>query len=141
MRLSLGYPNEQIEKQLLLGNVGRAQLDQLKPLFSVKDFMQLSSEVKGVPISDAVLAYIMRLVKRTRDQSLCTMGLSPRASQSLAMAARAYAYVSGRDYVIPDDVQAVFPSIAGHRLKAQRSLGMESLVNKILESVDVVGEG
>lgn len=141
IRLSLGYPDQQIEKQLLLGNVGRGKLEKLKPLFSVTEFLAMSAEVSQIPISDAVLEYIMRLVKRTRDQSLCTIGLSPRASQSLAMAARAYALVSGRDYVIPDDVQAVFPSVAGHRLKAQRSLGMDSLVNKIMESVDVVGEG
>jgi MoxR-like ATPase len=141
IRLSLGYPEENVEKQLLLGNVGRGKLDNLKPLFTVAEFLAMSSEVRQINISDEVLAYIMRLVKRTRDQSLCTIGLSPRASQSLAMAARAYALVSGRDYVIPDDVQAVFPSVAGHRLKAQRSLGMDSLVNKIMESVDVVGEG
>ncbi|MEJ2062113.1 MAG: MoxR family ATPase [Reinekea sp.] len=128
LRLSLGYPDEATERQLLLGKVGRARLAQVKPLFSIDDFKAMRGQVNRVKLNEAVLGYIMRLVQATRDTSLCSLGLSPRASQSLAMAARAYALTSGRDYVIPDDVQALFPSIAGHRLKAHRSLGTESLV-------------
>jgi MoxR-like ATPase len=140
IRLSLGYPEESIEKELLMGKVGRNNLAQLKPLFTADDLKLMSELVSRVQISDAILSYIMRLVHKTRDNSVCALGLSPRASQSLAMASRAFALTNGRDYVLPDDVQAIFPAVAGHRLKAHRSLSTDSLVTQILESVDVVNE-
>lgn len=139
VRVSLGYPDESVEKGLLLGNVGRTKLESIKPILTAEQFVKLKGAVSTVQISDAILNYIMRLVHRTRDNSLCAMGLSPRASQSLANAARAFALISGRDYVTPDDVQAVFPAVAGHRLKPHRSLSSESLVAQILDSVDVLG--
>ena len=140
MRLTLGYPDEQVEKELLMGRVGRVNLTALEPLFSVDEFLTMRALVREVQVSDAILNYLMRLVQRTRDNALCALGLSPRASQSLAMASRAYAATFGRDYVTPDDVQAVFPSVAGHRLKAHRSLSTDLLVSQIMESVDVIGE-
>lgn len=141
IRISLGYPSASIEKELLLGKVGRGRMADLSPVFDIEQFAQMRAAVLKVSISDAVLNYIMRLVTASRDSSICAMGLSPRASQALALAARAYAATLGRDYVLPDDVKEVFPFIAGHRLKALRSLSTESLVTQLLESVDVVGEG
>ena len=138
IRLSLGYPSEDIEKQLLLGKVGRSNLSLLKPLFNQEAFLHMRKSIQSVKINDAVLNYIMKLVLKTRDSSLCSLGLSPRASQALAQASRAYAATFGREYVIPDDVQAVFPVVAGHRLKAHRSLSTDTLVTQILESVDVI---
>jgi MoxR-like ATPase len=138
VRISLGYPDELTEKELLKGTIGRQLLGGLAPLISSEQWPELQKEVRHVKTSDAVLNYIMRIVKRTRDGELCTLGLSPRASQSLAMAAKAYALINNRDYVIPDDVQAVFPSVAGHRLKASKSQSSELLVQRILESVSVI---
>jgi MoxR-like ATPase len=139
VRLSMGYPEESIEKQLLLGNVGRNNLKTLKPLISLEDFQTLKAAVSHVQISDAILSYIMRLVHKTRDNSLCALGLSPRASQSLANAARAFALTMNRDYVTPDDIQAVFPAVAGHRIKPHRAQRSDTLVAQILDSVDVLG--
>ena len=138
MRISLGYPEEAIEKQLLLGHVGRVNLDQLSPLLKPEQLSELRTSLKDVSISDAILDYIMRLVQKTRDSSVCALGLSPRASQSLANAARAYALTSGRDYVTPDDVQEVFAPVAAHRIKAHRSLSADTLVRQILDTVDVL---
>lgn len=140
IRLSLGYPDVDTEKQLLLGKVGRSQIKQLKPLFSLEQLQMMISKVDKVKVSDSVLDYIMRLVQHSRDASVCSLGLSPRGSQALAQASRAYALTLNRDYVLPDDVQAVFPAIAGHRLKAHRSLSTDALVNQILETVDVLAE-
>jgi len=139
IRLSLGYPDEAVEKDLLMGKVGRLRMDDLKPILKQADWPELFQRVRQVELSGAVLDYIMRLVQKTRDPAVCTVGLSPRASQSVALAARAYALTFGRDYVVPDDVQAIFPAVAGHRLKALRSLSTESLLSLILDSVDVVG--
>jgi len=141
IRLSLGYPDEEVEKQLLLGQVGRLKMSDLISVVENDDWEGMQAAVTSVQLSDAVLGYIMRLVQKSRDPAICLMGLSPRASQSIAMAARAYALSFGRDYVVPDDVQAIFPAVAGHRLKALRSLSTESLIVQIMESVDVVGEG
>lgn len=138
IRVSLGYPDESTEKALLRGEVGRTRLDDLSPLFSAEEWPSLMKEVQAVKLSDAVLGYIMRLVKRTRDGELCSLGLSPRASQGLAKAAAAYALVNKRQYVIPDDVQAVFAAVAGHRLKPSKSQSTEVLVQRILDSVDVI---
>ncbi|WP_320824698.1 MoxR family ATPase [Reinekea sp.] len=139
IRLSLGYPNEAVEKDLLMGKVGRLRMDDLQPILQQADWPDLFERVRQVELSGPVLDYIMRLVQKTRDPAVCTVGLSPRASQSVALAARAYALTFGRDYVVPDDVQAIFPAVAGHRLKALRSLSSESLLSLILDSVDVVG--
>lgn len=140
IRLSLGYPDEAAEKQLLMGQVGRNRINQLKPLFTVEQLQQMTRLVSKVSMSEAVLGYIMRLVQHTRDPEVCALGLSPRGSQALAQAARAYALTASRDYVLPDDVQAVFPAIAAHRLKAHRALRTEVLAEQILDAVDVLAE-
>ncbi|MCY1486489.1 AAA lid domain protein [compost metagenome] len=67
--------------------------------------------------SDALVDYVLRLVEATRSQPQFAWGLSPRASLALLAAARAWAFLAGRDYVIPEDVQAVLPSVTGHRLR------------------------
>ncbi|MFQ3230060.1 AAA family ATPase [Reinekea sp.] len=138
VRISLGYPDESVEKELLKGSIGRHKLQELLPIITSEQWPLLQKEVIQVSTSDAVLNYIMRLVKRTRDGEICALGLSPRASQSLAMAAKAYALISNRDYVIPDDVQAVFPAVAGHRLKACKAQNSELLVQRVLDSVAVI---
>lgn len=138
IRLSLGYPDAEVEKKLLMGEVGRQKLSAIKPLVDPKHWADLQALVGKVQMTEPVLEYIMRLVTKTRDPELCSMGLSPRGSQALALAAKAYALSFGRKYVLPDDVQAVFAAVASHRLKPIRSLSVDSLVSQILETVDVV---
>ncbi|TCS41451.1 AAA family ATPase [Reinekea marinisedimentorum] len=138
IRLSLGYPDAEVEKKLLRGEVGRQKLTDIKPLVDPKYWADMQTLVAKVQMTEPVLDYIMRLVQKTRDPELCSMGLSPRGSQALALAAKAYALTFGRKYVLPDDVQAVFSAVASHRLKPVRSLSVESLVGQILETVDVV---
>lgn len=141
IRLSLGYPDEDVEKQLLMGEVGRKRLDDIQPLVDAKHWPDLQAMVAKVQMTEPVLNYIMRLVQKTREPELCTMGLSPRGSQALAMASKAFALSFGRKYVLPDDVQAVFAAVAGHRLKPVRSLSVDSLIAQILETVDVLEAG
>lgn len=139
IRISLGYPDAAVEQDLLMGKLGRQRMADLVPILLPADWPELFGQVQQVELSGAVLGYIMRLVQKTRDPALCVVGLSPRASQSVALAARAYALSFGRDYVVPDDVQAIFPAVAGHRLKALSAMSSESLLTLILDSVDVVG--
>ncbi|MBU2862698.1 MoxR family ATPase [Reinekea forsetii] len=138
VRISLGYPSEEVEKELLLGHIGRSKIDDLKAIVDPTQWQSIQNEVESVRIAAPVINYIMRLVNRTRDGELCAVGLSPRASQQLAQASKAHALIDQRDYVIPDDVQSVFPAVAGHRLKALKNQHSDLLVQSILSSVAVI---
>ncbi len=117
MRLSLGYPGMAAEKALLLGDSRRSLLPRLEPILDHRELALLQAEVPNVRASDALVDYVLRLVEATRTQPQFAWGLSPRASLALLAAARAWAFLDRRDYVIPEDVQAVLPSVVGHRLR------------------------
>lgn len=141
MRLSLGYPARIAEKALLQGQSRRELLPQLEPVLDHAALAVLQAEVPNIRASDALLDYILRLVEATRTQAQFAWGLSPRASLALLAAARAWALLAGRDYVIPEDVQAVLPSVVSHRLReradpAGHAAG--SLVQWLLREVPVL---
>lgn len=117
MRLSLGYPARAAEKALLLGEARRDLLPRLEAVLDHAALAALQNEVPRVRASDALVDYVLRLVEATRTHPQFALGLSPRGSLALLGAARAWALLAGRDYVIPEDVQAVLPSVAGHRLR------------------------
>lgn len=119
MRLSLGYPGRAAERSLLLGEARRDLLPRLEPLLDHAALAAFQAEVPKVRASDALVDYVLSLVEATRTQPAFALGLSPRGSLALLAAARAWALLAGRDYVIPEDVQAVLPAVAGHRLRDQ----------------------
>lgn len=123
MRLSLGYPAKAAEKALILGEARRDLLPRMQPLLDHEALAQMQAAVAAVRISDALVDYVLRLVEATRSQPQFGLGLSPRGSLALIGAARAWAFLDGRDYVIPEDVQAVLPAVAGHRLRDQADPG------------------
>ena len=123
MRLSLGYPARTAEKALLLGESRRAVLPRLQVVLEREELIALQGEVVKVRVSDALVDYVLRLVEATRSQPQFAWGLSPRGSLALLAAARAWALLDRRDYVIPEDVQAVLPAVAGHRLRDQADPG------------------
>jgi MoxR-like ATPase len=117
MRLSLGYPAKAAEKKLLLGESRRGLLPRMQPVLSHAELALIQAEVPKVRVSDALLDYLLRIVDATRSQPQFAWGLSPRASLALLAAAKAWAFLAGRDYVIPEDIQAVLPAVVGHRLR------------------------
>ncbi|MCF6782524.1 AAA family ATPase [Stutzerimonas stutzeri] len=123
MRLSLGYPAKAAEKALLLGDSRRDLLARQEPVLDRASLVAIQQAVAQVRVSDALVDYVLRLVEATRTQPQFAWGLSPRGSLALLAAARAWAYLDGRDYVIPEDVQAVLPSVAGHRLRERADAG------------------
>ncbi|NWB27482.1 AAA family ATPase [Pseudomonas gingeri] len=138
MRVSLGYPARAAEKALLLGVSRRDLLPQLQPILSHHELAALQQEVKQVRASDALVDYVLRLVGATRSEAQFAWGLSPRASLAILAAARAWALLAGRDYVIPEDVQAVLPSVVSHRLRERADpagLGGGALVQWLLREV------
>lgn len=114
MRLSLGYPSRAAEKSLLLDASRQTLLEQITPVLSHRDIVLMQQCVQQVYLSDVVLNYILDLASYSRLQS---HGLSTRALLAIKMAAQALAFVEGREYVITDDIQTVFPAVAAHRMK------------------------
>lgn len=117
MRIELGYPNEENERELITGEDRRLLLQNLDAKLSPATLLQLQEAVREVHLSDPLVDYIQALVRFTRESPDIETGLSPRGSQALALAARAHAFIQHHSGVYPDDLQAVFPAVAGHRLK------------------------
>jgi MoxR-like ATPase len=116
MRISLGYPDRAAERALLSGTDRRDLLDTLLPLLSGEELAELQRAVQAVHTSDALLNYVQDLIAATRSGQWFQQGLSPRAGIALVRVAKAQALIEGRDYVAPDDVQAVLPQTIAHRL-------------------------
>jgi MoxR-like ATPase len=107
MRISLGYPSRDAERKLLAGNGRRAAADALLPVISQQQLQQLQAAALAVHASDALLDYVQDLIAATRNGQWFAQGLSPRAGIALLRAAKTIALMEGRDYVAPDDVQAI----------------------------------
>lgn len=126
MRLSLGYPAPEAERQLLAHNGHRARVDALQPQVSLQQLQQLQQDVLSVYASEPLLDYIQALLATTRDGRWFVQGLSPRAGIALLRAAKAQAWMAGRDYAAPDDVQAIFAQTMTHRLHSLPGSGRTS---------------
>ena len=116
MRISLGYPDRQSERQLLAGSDRRDLVTRLPPLLTADELLQLQQAVQRVHVAEALLDYVQDLIAATRSGRWFLQGLSPRAGIALVRAAQAQALISGRDYVAPDDVQAILPQTVAHRM-------------------------
>lgn len=138
MRLSLGYPGPEAEMRLLKGDHRADDLASLPALFDAEHLASLRARVRQVSCSDAVLGYLLDLVGFSRRQEEDCAPLSPRASRALLNAARAWAFVCGRHYLVPDDIQAVFPAVAEHRLRAGRHTDGSVLSQHILAQVNPI---
>ncbi len=139
MRISLGYPAPQAERQLLQGLSGRAALDQLNSSLNAEQLQHLQASAGQIRVSDILLDYVQRLIAASRDGSICSLGLSPRAALALMDSARSWALLHGREHVVPEDIQAVFSAVCGHRLQGREETDGEVLARRLLSSVDVVG--
>lgn len=117
MRVQLGYPNEESERELLAGDDRRAMLKDIESVTAPEMLLVLQQSVREVHVSDALMDYVQALVRHTRESADIEIGLSPRGAQALVAAAKAVAFVEGHSGAFPDDVQSVFAAIAGHRLK------------------------
>lgn len=116
LRFSLGYPDPASERALLAGEDRRAQIAQAQAQLNVEAVLSLREQVKHVHASPALIDYVQALLSHSRNHPGLEAGLSPRAGLALLRAARAHALLEGRTHVLPDDVQALFVAVAGHRL-------------------------
>jgi MoxR-like ATPase len=141
LRVSLGYPAPAVERELLLGRNGRTLLASLPQVLNGQRLKALQSLVPQVKMTDTLLDYIQRLIAQTRQTDVCQLGLSPRGAQALVKSAQSWALLQGRGHVLPEDVQAVFVAVAGHRIMGRQETQGEQLARHILSKVDVVGNG
>jgi MoxR-like ATPase len=140
MRIKIGYPNEESERELIAGEDRRSMLKDLEPVTGPETLVLLQQAVRNVPVTDSLVSYIQALVRHTRESAEIEIGLSPRGAQALVAAGRAHAFVEKHSGVYPDDVQAVFAAIAGHRLKPAGSTRFRSpaeLCQHVLDSVAI----
>jgi len=141
MRIELGYPDSQAERELLSGTDRRDLLARLQPHLDGDALIRMQSEVQAVHASAALLDYVQALVRHTRSAPDFAHGLSPRAALALLQAGRAWAYMEDRDHVLPEDLQAVMPAVVGHRLApgqtTDSSSRSQSLVEKLLIDVAI----
>ncbi|MCK8094288.1 MULTISPECIES: MoxR family ATPase [unclassified Pseudoalteromonas] len=135
MRISLGFPPKEAEKQLIL-NIKPRDYSKLPQRIDAKQLQQIQTLINQIVISSPVIDYIIELVTHTRQSAAFAGSLSPRASMALAKAAKSWAFIEGREFVTPDDVQAVFASVCQHRLGLHNESG-EAQVNEILKTVAV----
>ncbi|MCP5269429.1 MAG: AAA family ATPase [Zoogloeaceae bacterium] len=134
MRIDLGYPDRDAERQLLTGGNPRERMSTLPIALGTNELQALQSEIGEVHAAPPLIDYVQALVEQTRHDRAFVHGLSPRAALALLAAGRAWAFMEGRTMALPEDIQAVFPGVAGHRLRLAQGNGhatAENLANLI----------
>ena len=140
MRVAIGYPDEASEREIIAGGDRRLMLDEIEPVAGPETLIELQKSVRKQHVSDALIDYVQALVRHTRESADIEIGMSPRGAQALVAAARARSFIENHSGVYPDDIQAVFASVAGHRLKPAGSTRFRSpseLCQHVLDSVAI----
>jgi MoxR-like ATPase len=141
MRIELGYPEPAAERELLLHGDRRSLLERMEPVIGISELQQIQEAVDAIKVSDPLIDYVQRLIAFTRQGGEFAFGLSPRGALALLQSAKAWALINNRTHVVPEDVQAVLPSVVEHRLRETADFaghGGGALAQKLLGSVDVV---
>ena len=140
MRIELGYPDAQAERSLLRGSDRRRLLSTMTARLATSELLAARDAVGQVFVSDALVDYVQALVAQTRQDPRWLVGLSPRAALALLAAARAWAWLDGRSHVLPEDVQAVLPAVAAHRLHPADARGhhdARTIARQLIEAVAI----
>ncbi len=146
LKISMGYPAADEEVSILMARRGFNPLDAVSPMLTVDDIRQLREFVAGIKIDEQLYHYIVALITATRKHPKLALGASPRASVALMRLAQAYAFIRGRDYVLPDDIGSLFRSAVGHRLMLRQEAKLanqsaDDILVEILRSTDVPYHG
>lgn len=123
MVTQLGYPSAEMERKMLRSGGGRARFDSIEPVLQVGELTQLRESTAAIHVAEPVIDYTQRLLATSREQGEFTVGLSPRAGLMLVELAKSWALIHGRDHVLPDDIQAVFPDLVNHRIQFKGESG------------------
>ncbi|SEO18170.1 MULTISPECIES: MoxR family ATPase [unclassified Paenibacillus] len=142
LKISLGYPDKDIEKTLLKQHQSGQPVDRLESVTHMDQISAIQQEIKDVFIGDPVMDYLLDVVRKTRSHPSVLLGASPRAAISFMMAVKAFAFLQERDYVLPDDVKTMAPYVISHRIVLRPesrldSMSSEAVLNSVLQQVRV----
>ncbi len=145
MRVRMGYPDAQAERQILRSEAGVAHLGELRPVLSAADVIEMQEAVKAVRVDDSLVSYALEIVRRTRESEFLSLGVSPRGSQALYRAAQAMAFLEGRTFCIPEDFKPLVVPVFAHRVLVnglyastlKKSEQADQVLREIIEGVPV----
>ena len=135
LSLTIGYPTEAEELQMLQRLTHAITVEELKPCLHLEDVLELQKRCTQVKVEASLQQYILNLVRTTREHEDITLGVSPRGAIALYRAAQAFAFLSGRDYTVPDDVKFLAPHVLSHRLIPTGGKQAKVIVNQLLQTV------
>ncbi len=145
MRIEMGYPSQEDEKQILRSYIAYDTADEILPVISAKEILEVQRQVKKVEVRDILLEYLMAGVQATRQTEFLNLGISPRGAMALYGAAQALAFLRGRSYCVPDDIKELVIPVFGHRVivsakyssPLQKSQEAGSIIRSLMEDVKV----
>ncbi|MFH1421106.1 MAG: MoxR family ATPase [Planctomycetota bacterium] len=140
MRLEIGYPSFEDEKRVLFSQTVEHPITQISPVLSKKDIISLQESVKKIHIEESLIKYVLDIARKSRENNRIEVGVSPRGSLMFRRAVQAHALVSGRDYVIPDDIKNLASAVLSHRivLRATSRQDIKKAILLIKEIVDSI---
>jgi MoxR-like ATPase len=145
MRVRMGYPDGDAEREILRSEAGTAQLEHLRPVLSGNDVLEMQSAVTRIHVDDSLVNYTLEIVRKTRESEFLSLGVSPRGSQMLYRAAQAMAFLSGRNFCTPEDFKPLVVPVFAHRVvlnalspsTMKKSEQAEQVLRDIVDSVPV----
>ena len=145
MKITIGYPTADEEVDILnrhQRNARLTKLDDIKPIITQDELLKMRAMLSAVLVEDSLVRYIVQIVQQTRQSRAVFLGASPRAAVAMLQASKAYALLQGRDFVTPDDIKAVTPSILQHRLLLTAEAEMQgynalSVTQSLIDKVEV----
>jgi MoxR-like ATPase len=140
LSLSLGYPEEQEELQMIQRLQSSTNVTEIEPCITPLEIQQLQKACREIRVEPELQDYILRLVRSTREDGEITLGASPRGTVAMVRSVQAYAYIQGRDYAIPDDVKFLAPYVLAHRLIPASGRQARSIIDRLLTQVPVTAK-
>lgn len=145
MRVQMGYPDGNAEREILRSEAGAARLEHMQPVLSGPDILEMQQAVTQVRVDDSLVDYTLKIVRKTRDSENLSLGVSPRGSQMLYRAAQAMAFLEGRNFCVPEDFKPLVTSVFAHRVVVnalysstlKKSEQAEQIMQEIVESTPV----
>jgi len=142
LKLTIGYPDKSQESEILDRYGSNNPIKSLEPVSSLTDILSLQEQVKGVHVEDVLKGYIVDIIEQTRKSEFVALGASPRGSLNLYRAAKARAFIRGRDYILPDDIQEMAVLVLPHRLlmnsdARMKGMTVEEIVTQAVSRVQV----
>jgi MoxR-like ATPase len=145
MRVRMGYPGQEAEREILRSIAGAVQLENLQPVLSASDVLEMQQAVTRVRVDEALVNYTLEIVRKTRESEFFSLGVSPRGSQMLYRAAQAMAFLDGRNFCVPEDFKPLVIPVFAHRVvpnahyssTLKKSEHAEQIIREIVESTPV----